>query len=353
MKVQTSEYKNSVVNPPSQSDLDTVKLKDDENFNGSEVDKEDLGISEISLHDSNGNPDDSAASDHVEISLTEDEDPSSSSVGKDQDPKGGLSSLCVLAKDALAKDTPIVGNIQGLDPKAEEEVLKQLVTSAWCGLLAALSTLLEACTDEAATESILQSFQTLAWVSGVLDLPTPRDAFITSLCKSCLPPHYTLTVLNTPNNSPNTNNNSNRTPQQQQQPLHQQYYDSEMRHQVVAVGSALPTSSSPSGAQQGPVMLTNKNLQVMRAVLSLAHCHGAVLGTAWHLVLTTLQHLVWVLGLKPAAGGSLKVSLFFFFLVTLFLRKLYLKNFIIKNKDNKIMFYFFFLNYISHVSHVR
>ena len=25
---------------------------------------------------------------------------------------------------------------------------------------------------------------------------TPRDAFITSLCKAALPPHYTLTVVN-------------------------------------------------------------------------------------------------------------------------------------------------------------
>lgn len=44
-----------------------------------------------------------------------------------------------------------------------------------------------------------------------------------------------------------------------------------------------------SGAQQGPVMLTAKNLQCMRALLSLAHCHGSILGSAWHLVLTTLQ----------------------------------------------------------------
>ncbi len=46
----------------------------------------------------------------------------------------------------------------------------------------------------------------------------------------------------------------------------------------------------------------------MRAILSLAHCHGTILGTSWHLVLTTLQHLVWILGLKPASGGSLKVG---------------------------------------------
>ena len=27
----------------------------------------------------------------------------------------------------------------------------------------------------------------------------------------------------------------------------------------------------------------------MRSLLSLAHCHGGILGTAWHMVLTTLQ----------------------------------------------------------------
>jgi hypothetical protein len=45
------------------------------------------------------------------------------------------------------------------------------------------------------------------------------------------------------------------------------------------------------GAQQGPVMLTSKNLQCMRALLSLAHCHGGILGSSWYLILTTLQVL--------------------------------------------------------------
>lgn len=46
----------------------------------------------------------------------------------------------------------------------------------------------------------------------------------------------------------------------------------------------------------------------MRAILGLAQVHGAVLGSAWHLVLTTLQHLVWILGLKPSTGGCLKAA---------------------------------------------
>lgn len=83
--------------------------------------------------------------------------------------------------------------------------------------------------------------------------------------------------------------------------------ENDFRHQVVAVGTPLPTSSLPIGAQQGPVIIYTKNLQCMRAMLHLAHCHGCILGTSWHIVLATLQHLVWILGLKPSTGGSLQV----------------------------------------------
>nr|CAH0104416.1 unnamed protein product [Daphnia galeata] len=194
----------------------------------------------------------------------------------------------------------------------------QLVNSSWCGLLAALTLLLEASTDETSTENVLKSLQTFASVSGRVGLTTPRDAFITALCKASLPPHYTLTVLNA--SSPGTVTSR---VAQSRQPITESYsqhmvntggnananIETEFRqHLIVAVGSPLPTPSQPAGSQQGPVVLTAKNLQCMRAILSVAHCHGAVLGSAWHMVLTTLQHLAWILGLKPSSGGSLKSS---------------------------------------------
>lgn len=73
---------------------------------------------------------------------------------------------------------------------------EELINSSWCGVLAALSLLLDASTDETATESILKSIQGYASLCGKLTLNISRDAFITSLCKSSLPPHYMLTVLN-------------------------------------------------------------------------------------------------------------------------------------------------------------
>lgn len=113
--------------------------------------------------------------------------------------------------------------------------------------------------------------------------------------------------------------------------------ENDFRHQVVAVGTPLPSlpignvaalivcmvlfykkKSKLAGSQQGPVMLTAKNLQCMRALLHLAHCHGSILGTSWHIVLATLQHLVWILGLKPSTGGSLQVRLTFDFRFSFF-----------------------------------
>uniref|UniRef100_A0A673ATC0 Protein MON2 homolog n=1 Tax=Sphaeramia orbicularis TaxID=375764 RepID=A0A673ATC0_9TELE len=110
-------------------------------------------------------------------------------------------------------------------------------------------------TDETATENILKAELTMASLCGRLGLVTPRDAFITAICKASLPPHYALTVL---------------------------------------------SSNAASLSSKGT------NIQCMRTLLNLAHCHGAVLGTSWQLVLATLQHLVWILGLKPGVGGALK-----------------------------------------------
>ena len=91
----------------------------------------------------------------------------------------------------------------------------------------------------------------------------------------------------------------------------------DIRQQVVAVGTALPHAATQLGSASlsgnllssstsSSVLLTAKNLQCMKQLLKVAHAHGRILGDCWYPVLLTLQHLVWILGLKPATGGSLK-----------------------------------------------
>ncbi|KAM9581715.1 protein MON2 homolog isoform 4-T4 [Guaruba guarouba] len=191
-------------------------------------------------------------------------------------------------------------DLQSVSDQSEKELVsravwEEMVNACWCGLLAALSLLLDASTDEAATENILKAELTMAALCGRLGLVTSRDAFITAICKGSLPPHYALTVLNS-----TTAALSSKSYSIQGQSVQMISPSSESHQQVVAVGQ--PLALQP----QGTVMLTSKNIQCMRTLLNLAHCHGAVLGTSWQLVLATLQHLVWILGLKPGVGGALK-----------------------------------------------
>ncbi|XP_063303222.1 protein MON2 homolog isoform X5 [Pelobates fuscus] len=174
-------------------------------------------------------------------------------------------------------------------------VWEEMINACWCGLLAALSLLLDASTDESASENILKAEMTMAALCGKLGLVTPRDAFITAICKGSLPPHYTLTVLNSSSAAL-----CNKSYSIQGQSVQMISPSSDSHQQVVAVGQ--PLALQP----QGTVMLTAKNIQCMRTLLNLAHCHGGFLGTSWQLVLATLQHLVWILGLKPSSGGALK-----------------------------------------------
>ncbi|KAG8439512.1 hypothetical protein GDO86_005639 [Hymenochirus boettgeri] len=192
------------------------------------------------------------------------------------------------------QDLPTLSESDDKEPGCRT-VWEEMINACWCGLLAALSLLLDASTDETATENILKAEMTMASLCGKLGLVTPRDAFITAVCKGSLPPHYALTVLNISSASL-----CNKSYSIQGQNVQMISPSSDSHQQVVAVGQ--PLALQP----QGTVMLTAKNIQCMRTLLNLAHCHGGYLGTSWQLVLATLQHLVWILGLKPSSGGALK-----------------------------------------------
>uniref|UniRef100_A0A3Q2YK08 Protein MON2 homolog n=1 Tax=Hippocampus comes TaxID=109280 RepID=A0A3Q2YK08_HIPCM len=199
--------------------------------------------------------------------------------------------ITTMIERELAAEEAAAAESREAQPERAHLVWEEMVSACWCGLLAALSLLLDASTDETATENILKAELTMASLCGRLGLVTPRDAFITAICKASLPPHYALTVL-----SSNAANLSSKAYSIQGQNVQIISPSSESHQQVVAVGQ--PLSAQPQ--------LTAKNIQCMRTLLNLAHCHGAVLGTSWQLVLATLQHLVWILGLKPSAGGALK-----------------------------------------------
>ena len=67
-------------------------------------------------------------------------------------------------------------------------------------MLAALSELLDACGDEMITENILKAHLNYIHLCGRHQLVAPRDAFLTSLCKSALPGQYAMTLVTGPTN---------------------------------------------------------------------------------------------------------------------------------------------------------
>lgn len=206
----------------------------------------------------------------------------------------------------------------------------QLVNSSWSALLSAFIPLVETSIDEATTENILKAMQNYAALCGMLEQLQPRDAFIMAMCRASFPPHYAMSIFANTTQSdgdlrckflivfiiycvfiyPNLSFTGHT--RSGSQDLSSQFINScsgdagDFRPQIVAVGTPLPSASLPHSVMQAPVMLTNKNLQCMRAILFLAHNNGGILGTSWHIVLQTLQHLVWILGLKPSTGGSLQ-----------------------------------------------
>lgn len=52
--------------------------------------------------------------------------------------------------------------------EADRQLHAQLVTSSWCGLLAALTPLIDAATDESVTENVLKAMQNYAALCGTL-----------------------------------------------------------------------------------------------------------------------------------------------------------------------------------------
>jgi hypothetical protein len=183
----------------------------------------------------------------------------------------------------------------------------EVVNCTWSSVLVTFTLLYDVCYDDTTCELLLRGFQTYVSLCGLLGMNVQRDAFVTCLCKMALPPQYNIHLLSKQQNSEQ---------QQQQQSLLQKLTarastDSTSandleRQQVVIVGTPLPLLNSSPAINQTAVMLTSKNIHCMRTLLSVAHCYGSILGTSWHLILTTLQHLVWIIGFKPSTGGALK-----------------------------------------------
>ncbi|KAF6236861.1 hypothetical protein HO173_005152 [Letharia columbiana] len=165
-----------------------------------------------------------------------------------------------------------------------------MVEHCWPALLAASSTYLNATLDSDNYHALIRSFQKFTQIAGLLDLATPRDAFLTTLGKSAVP------LMNTTVASPQTNG-------QEFGSLAGELTDSDRdssparnskpRHTRKSMDLSLPT-------------LNTRHLLCLRALLNLGIALGPVLQQSWTIILETLQQADLIISL--AAPGRRKQS---------------------------------------------
>ena len=165
-----------------------------------------------------------------------------------------------------------------------------MVEHCWPALLAASSTYLNATLDSENYHALIRSFQKFTQIAGLLDLATPRDAFLTTLGKSAVP------SINTTVASPQTNGQGS------------VFLVNE------PVGNDRGSRSGPSNQPRQPrkslelslPSLNSRHLLCLRALLNLGIALGPVLQQSWTIILETLQQADLIISL--AAPGRRKQS---------------------------------------------
>lgn len=156
----------------------------------------------------------------------------------------------------------------------------QMVEHCWPALLATYSTFLNATLDSDYYHSLVRSFQRFAQVAGLLDLRTPRDAFLTTLSKHAVP-LSSITSLAALGTQPSPVIGANDSS-----------FQVENQTNSNRDVSPSPSTSSIRGwpsMDYGSVTMNTRNLLCLRALLNLGIALGPVLQRSWLIILETLQ----------------------------------------------------------------
>ncbi|SCV74793.1 BQ2448_7822 [Microbotryum intermedium] len=167
-----------------------------------------------------------------------------------------------LSWDSLDRSEPKVAALM---------TVKDMAETSWPAFLASFSFLIGTNLDDDLFADVVTSLQNFTSVCGVLGLTTPREAFLTSLCKFAIPP----TVV-----------------------AHLASQDSSAAHpktaaSVLAIGAESLGLTSQAVAL--PVGLSTRNLACLKALMSVAQYLAGSLDATWYAVFETLQNADYIL----------------------------------------------------------
>jgi hypothetical protein len=192
---------------------------------------------------------------------------------------------------------------------SEVKVCAQIVDECWPAILATCSTFLYAALDSEYYHGLVRAFQKFAHVAGLLQLATPRDAFLTTLGKAAVPPNVFTACLNSGTSKSAIATPASETPNSI---LGNARGLLSVDNLVTPVGAAGERQRQASiDANTTPQTLNTRNLLCLRALLNLGIALGPTLTSSWRIVLATLQQADFVLfstgkaaGRTPVAGKS-------------------------------------------------
>ncbi|KAI1380071.1 hypothetical protein F4677DRAFT_250350 [Hypoxylon crocopeplum] len=190
---------------------------------------------------------------------------------------------------------------------AEVKICAAIIDECWPAILATCSTFLYAALDSEYYHGLVRAFQKFAHVAGLLQLATPRDAFLTTLGKAAVPPNVFTACLNTGSYRAPAASPVAETPNSI---LGNARGLLSVDNLVTPVGAAGERQRQASmDANTIPQTLNTRNLLCLRALLNLGIALGPTLSSSWSIVLETLQQADLVLfttgkspGRTPIAG---------------------------------------------------
>lgn len=188
----------------------------------------------------------------------------------------------------------------------EVKICAQIVDECWPAILATCSTFLYAALDSEYYHGLVRAFQKFAHVAGLLQLATPRDAFLTTLGKAAVPPNVFTACLSAGSSKPTVSTPVVETPNSL---LGNARGLLSVENLVTPVGAAGERQRQQSiDANTIPQTLNTRNMLCLRALLNLGIALGPTLSSSWRIVLETLQQADFVLFSTGKIAGRTPIA---------------------------------------------
>lgn len=172
-------------------------------------------------------------------------------------------------------------------------VVRAMAESAWPALLASMSFFIGTSLSDDLFSDVVMSLQNFTSVLGILDLQTPREAFLTSLCRFAMPPAIVSHIASQADAVAGSHS-------------HRSGGAVAAATAVLSAGAESLALLTGAGSSNAPIGLSTRNLACLRALLSVAHFLAGSLGLSWFSVFETLQNADFVLRATAAGRGARK-----------------------------------------------